>query len=114
MDKFLTKAMLLIAYIIPYVFLALDGDLSGFAMLPYGAMVAAFLGLCWTAIKIGYGSLVYFGNIMSFISSWIAVDSSDLVKMSWYFKPFTAHQLLIIISVVLFVLQALIVWKYKK
>lgn len=114
MDKFLTKAILLIAYIIPYVFLALDGDLSGYAMMSYGTMIAAFLGLCWTAIKTGYAKLVYFGNIMSFISSWIAVDSSDLVKMSWYFKPFTAHQLLIIISLVLFVVQAILVWKCKK
>ena len=114
MDKFLTKAMLLIAYIIPYVFLALDGDLSGYAMLSYGAMAAAFLGLCWTAIKTGYGKLVYFGNIMSFISSWIAVDSSDLVKMSCFFKPFTAHQLLIIIALVLFAVQAAIVWKCRR
>lgn len=114
MDKFLTKSMLLIAYIIPYVFLALDGDLSDYAMLSYAAMAAAFMGLCWTAIKTNHAQLVFFGNIMSFISSWIAVDSSDLVKMSWFFKPFTVHQLLIIISIAVFAVQAAAVWKYRK
>lgn len=114
MDKFLTKAVILTAYIIPYVFLGLDGDLSGHAMLSYGAVAAAFGGLCWKAIKTNHVQLVFFGNVLSFISSWISVDSSDLVKMSWFFKPFTAHQLLIIISIVMFAVQVAAVWKYRK
>ena len=57
--------------------------------------------------------IVFIGNVISFLSSYIVALSSDLEAMAWYFKPFTAQSLLITISVVVTVIQVIAVIVYK-
>ena len=59
---------------------------------------------------------MFVGNIISFISSWVFAAVFDLEAMSWYFKPFTAHSLLLVVSVITFILQvmAVLVFVWKK
>lgn len=108
-NKWLIRAILLIAYCVPYVFLSINGDATSGTMLFYGIMIAAFSLLCWASIKTHNVPILFAGNIISFISSCVCAALFDLEKMSWYFKPFTAHSLLLIVSVVALVIQAVVV-----
>lgn len=109
----LVRVLLLMAYCVPYTFLAINGDATSGTMLFYGVMMAAFSLLCWRSIKTNNIMIVIIGNIISFLSSYIAVLSSDLEVMAWYFKPFTAQSLLVTISMVATVIQVITVVVYK-
>ena len=109
----LIRVLLLIAYCVPYAFLAINGDATSGTMLFYGVMVATFSLLCWSSIKTNNMMIVFIGNVISFLSSYIVALSSDLEAMAWYFKPFTAQSLLITISVVVTVIQVIAVIVYK-
>lgn len=109
----LIRVLLLIAYCVPYAFLAINGDATSGTMLFYGVMVAAFSLLCWSSIKTNNMMIVFIGNVISFLSSYIVALSCDLESMAWYFKPFTAQSLLITISVVVTVIQVIAVIVYK-
>ena len=109
----LVRGLLLIAYCVPYTFLAINGDATSGTMLFYGVMVAAFSLLCWGSIKTNNMMIVLIGNVISFLSSYIATLSGDLESRAGYFKPFTAESLLITISVVVTVIQVITVVVYK-
>ena len=109
----LVRVLLLMAYCVPYTFLAINGDATSGTMLFYGVMMAAFSSLCWRSIKTNNIMIVIIGNIISFLSSYIAVLSSDLEVMAWYFKPFTSQSLLVTISMVATVIQVITVVVYK-
>ena len=109
----LVRVLLLSAYCVPYTFLAINGDATSGTMLFYGVMVAAFSLLCWGSIKTNNMMIVLIGNVISFLSSYIATLSGDLEARAGYFKPFTAESLLITISVVVTVIQVITVVVYK-
>jgi hypothetical protein len=54
------------------------------------------------------------GNVLSFVSSCIAVKVSGLDAMAYYFKPFTAQTLIAAISVVVLIVTVLIILISKK
>ena len=103
------KILLLIGYCVPYAFLSINGDATSGTMLFYGVMVAAFTLLCWGSIKTKNMAIVFIGNILSFVSSYIVAALGNLEEMAWYFKPFTAQSLLITISIAATVIQAIVV-----
>ena len=105
----LIRILLLIAYCVPYAFLSVNGDATLGTLLFYGVMVAAFALLCWGSIKTNNMAIVFIGNVLSFVSSYIVVTFGDLESMAWYFKPFTAQSLLIAISIVATVIQVIVV-----
>lgn len=109
----LVRVLLLSAYCVPYTFLAINGDATSGTMLFYGVMVAAFSLLCCASIKTNNIMIVIIGNIISFLSSYIAALSGNLEAKSGYFKPFTAQSLLITISAVVTVIQVITVAVYK-
>ena len=43
------RALLLIAYCVPFAFLSVNGDATSGTMLFYGVMIAGFALLCWGA-----------------------------------------------------------------
>ena len=116
--NWLVRAALLIMYGVPYVFLSINGDATSGTLIYYGIMILAFSLLCWVSNKTHNVPIVFVGNIISFISSWVFAAVFDLDAMSWYFKPFTAQSLLLVVSVVIFVIQAIVVsilvWKKHK
>ena len=103
------RILLLIGYCVPYAFLSINGDATSGTMLFYGVMVAAFAFLCWGSIKTKNLAIVFIGNVLSFVSSYIVAIFGDLEAMAWYFKPFTAQSLLIAISIVATVIQTIVV-----
>ena len=113
--KWLIRGLLLIGYCIPFAFLSLYGDAAHHTMLLYGFMIAGLSVLCFGVIKSKQFIIALLGNILSFITSYICVQQFYTDKWGWYFKPFTAYELLVLISVIAALVQLLLVYKsYKK
>ena len=64
------RALLLIAYCVPFAFLSVNGDATSGTMLFYGVMIAGFALLCWGALKTNNFAVLYIGNVLSFASSY--------------------------------------------
>ena len=113
--KWIIRILLLIAYCVPYAFLSINGDANYGTMMFYGVMVVVFYLLCLVSIKTNNIANIFIGNILSFVSSSISLMFGDLEAMSWYFKPFTAQSLLMVISIVVMIIQvsALVVYKIR-
>ena len=107
------RALLLIAYCIPFAFLSVNGDATSGTMLFYGVMIAGFALLCWGALKTNNVAVLYIGNVLSFISSYAVAKLSGLEPMGHYFKPFTSHSLIVAISVVTLIAHTIIVLIYR-
>lgn len=91
------------------------GDATYDTMLLYVLMIVALSVLCFSIIKSKEFTVVIFGNILSFITSYICIQQFYTDKWDWYFKPFTANGLLIVISVIAVLIQLLFVYTcYRK
>lgn len=97
------SALLLIAYCVPFAFLSVNGDATSGTMLFYWVMIAGFALLCWGALKTNNVAVLYIGNVLSFVSSYVVANLSGLEPMGHYFKPFTSHSLIAAISVVVLI-----------
>jgi len=103
------RVLLLIAYCIPFSFFSVNEDATFGTMKLYGFMVIGFAFLCWVALKTKNIVILYIGNILSFISSYISAKLSGLESMGDYFKPFTSYDLIIVISVIAIIIQTIVV-----
>lgn len=109
----IVRALLLIAYCIPFAFLSVNGDATSGTMLFYGVMIVGFALLCWRALKTNNVAVLYIGNILSFVSSYAVAKMSGLEPMGHYFKPFTSYSLIVAISVVALIVHTIIVLIYR-
>ena len=107
------RALLLIAYCVPFAFLSVNGDATSGTMLFYGVMIAGFALLCWGALKTNNVAVLYIGNLLSFASSYAVAKLSGLEPMGHYFKPFTSHSLIVVISVVVLVAHTIIILFFR-
>lgn len=107
------RALLLIVYCVPFAFLSVNGDATSGTMLFYGVMIAGFALLCWGTLKTNNVAVLYIGNGLSFLSSYTAGKLSGLEPMGHYFKPFTAHSLIVVISVVVLVVHTIIILFFR-
>lgn len=112
--KAMIKLILLVFYCVPYTFLALYGDVTWGTMLYYGLMLVCFALLTWCAIQTKNGLLVLPGNLCSFVVSYVCALKYQTEPWSWYFKPFTGTQLLMILSLTLFLFQGWAVYRSSK
>lgn len=106
------RALLLVAYCIPFAFLSVNGDATSGTMLFYGVMIMGFSLLCWGALKTNNVAVLYIGNVLSFVSSCAVAKLSGLEPMGYYFKPFTSHSLIVAISVAVLISHMIIVLIY--
>ena len=102
------RILLLAAYCIPYAFLCVNGDAVSSTMLWYAVMAAAFMLLYCAALRTRNIAVLYIGNIVSFGTSWAAAKLSGLEPMGYYFKPFTSHSLITVISVIVLMIQTVL------
>lgn len=109
----IVRALLWIGYCVPFAFLSVNGDATSGSMFFYGVMIAGFALLCWGALKTNHFSVIYIGNILSFISSYTVAKLSGLEPMRHYFKPFTSYSLIVAISVVVLIAQTIVVLLYR-
>lgn len=109
------RILLLAAYSIPYAFLCVYGDAASGTMLWYAVTAAAFTLLYCAVLRTKNIAVLYVGNIVSFLSSCAAAKLSGLEPMGHYFKPFTAHSLIAVISVIILMIQTvLLLIRFKK
>ena len=108
------RVLMLIAYCVPFAFLAVNGDATSGTLLFYGVMVAGFVFLLCGALKTNNIAVLYLGNLLSFASSCAVAKLSGLAQMGHYFKPFTSQSLIVTISIAAIVVQTIIVLIYVK
>ena len=89
--SWLIRALLLIAYCMPFAFFSVKGDITSGTMLYYGVMIVSFVILYRCALKTDNVPIIFIGNILSFMSSYLTAKLSRLDPMEWYCKPFTSH-----------------------
>ena len=109
MDAKKSRTILLIGYCIPYVFLCLYGDAVWGTGLVYAAVAAVVAGLCAFACKMQQIKFVVLGNIISFAVSELCIFLFALETFNYYFKPFSAHVLVGICSVIGILIQAYLI-----
>lgn len=97
--SWLIRALLLTAYCVPFAFFSVKGDITSGTMVYYGVMIVSFVILYRCALKTDNVPIIFIGNILSFISSYLTAKLSQLDPMGWYCKPFTSHSLIVAISV---------------
>ena len=110
--EWIIRVFLLIAYCVPFVFLSVNGDATSGTILFYGVMIAGFALLGFGALKTNNVTVLYIGNVLSFVSSCAAAKLSGLEPMGHYFKPFTSHSLIVAISVAVLIVHTIIVLIY--
>jgi len=100
--------VILLFFCIPWIFLTLYGDESYGIAWQYGAVLAILAVAAGVLRK--HGKLLLFGNLLSFCVSMLLVGVFGYDEMNYYFKPFTAHGWVMVLTVVSAVMQIL-VWK---
>lgn len=114
MNKKLKRVLMLLAYCVPYGYLAMKGDATSGTMIFYGFMIVGFGILCRTAIRTNNTIVLIIGNALSFISSYLFTLKNLPEEWSWYFKPFTPMSLLLLITIISFIIQILIIFRFNK
>lgn len=114
MKKRIIRIVILLFYCIPFTFLAINADAKSGTLIFYGVMLVGLLGACCAALKIKNIPIIYIGNALSFISSYIATKASDLQQMSHYFKPFTLNSIIVVLSVLAVIFQTILVLIHLK
>lgn len=114
MNRKLIKILMLLAYSLPYAYLAMYGDFNSSTLIFYLFMIVCFATLLNIAIKTKNIIVLILGNILSFISSYIFVLQNQTDQWTGYFKPFTPSGLLTSITVVAFLIQVLFIFNSKK
>lgn len=113
MNRKLIKTLMLLAYSIPYGYLAMYGDAMYGTMLLYVFLILGFGILCLTAIRTDNIITPIIGNILSFISSYLfTLKNLPSKEWAWYFKPLTPISILFIITAVCFVIQILVMFDF--
>lgn len=114
MKNSIAKIRLLIGYCIPFVFLAMNEDVTIGTLWFYIVMTIGFGVLCYGSVKIKSLWIVVVGNILSFTSSCIFTYFLRTEKWGWYFKPFTPYQLIAFETIIAFLIQIIFVIYYKR
>ena len=108
------SVVLLLAYCVPYAFLAVYGDAASGTVLFYGLMVAAFAALSRVALRIRRPCAAVAGQLLSLASSTFCLWRTELETMNWYFKPFSAHDVICLLSMAMILLQIVDIWRWRK
>ncbi len=114
MKKCVTKAILILGYCIPFVFLAMNEDANTGTLWFYFIMIAGFAALCTVSIRTKNFWIVVIGNILSFLSSCAFALIFQTEKWEYYFKPFLPNQLIIFETVIIFLIQIAFVMFYAR
>ena len=114
MKKNITKALLILGYCLPFVFLAMNEDATTGTLWFYLVMIIGFSVLCFGCIKTKNSSIVVVGNILSFVSSCIFAWLFQTEKWEYYFKPFLPNQLIIFETILAFLIQIIFVIHYAR
>ena len=88
MKKNLIRAVLLLGYCAPFVFLAMNEDATFGSLWFYLVMIIGYGALCYGSVKTKNSWIVVVGNVLSFASTRIFAWRFRTEKWEYYFKPF--------------------------
>ena len=114
MNKTIIKALLLLGYCVPYVFLAMQGDITYNTMSFYLFLVLGLSVLLFFVIKYKEYSLLIIGNLLSFITSFTFMQFYYTELWDWYYKPFSASMFIATITAVIASIEYLVIFAYNK
>lgn len=101
--------LVLVGYCVPYAFLVLYEDAIRSTNKSIAVMALCILLLCIVALKNRKIGLIIVGTLLSTGISYLFTTLFLPGKeWSWYFKPFTPENLVIIIGVLLLVVQTIV------
>ena len=104
---------LLLIFCIPFSFLAMYGDISLETMWFYGLFFAGLGFGCYLCMKRQKFLVMILGNILSALVSLAFLFRFETADWSWYFKPFSAMGMSLVLSFLALVLSVL-VWFIRK
>ena len=113
MKKKITQLILILGYSIPYVFLAMNEDATCGTPWFYFVMIFILGAFCFSCIRTKNSWVVFVGNILSFVSSFMFAWNFQTEKWEYYFKPFLPNQLIVFETIIVFVIQIVFVMYYK-
>lgn len=105
MKKWWIGLIVLMGYAIPFVYFALLEDFKTGTLLGYVALLGMFTILAFIGQRFSHLLFVVVGNIVSyFVSLYFAGQMNDF---GWdgYFKPLTAEQLILLVSLLMVIPQ---------
>ena len=108
MGKYPWSVLIVILYALPFAHFGMQQDYAHRSPLGYVVMVGAMGLLAFAGIKLGSVYALLIGNIASFAVSFYFVGKMEGEALAGYFKPLTAEQSLIFLSVLMLILQAVV------
>lgn len=109
MKKGLVGLIVLIGYTVPFVYFALLEDFKMGTLLGYVLLLVMFTALAYVGQRFSHLLFVVVGNLVSyFVSVYFAGQRNDF---GWdgYFKPLTAEQLILFVSLLMLIPQLIAV-----
>ncbi len=101
-------------YGVPYAFFAMAGDVLWGTVALYAVAMAAMGLLCVRTMRRNGFLALAAGNALSCVSSLLFVLMVQTEKWAWYFKPFRAEMLVMLISAAAFLAQAAVWYVCRK
>ncbi|MCI8491929.1 hypothetical protein [Anaerotruncus sp.] len=114
MKKWMIRLALLLGYTVPYLYLSMYIDLIYGTPVFYAAALAGYVILYLLAAKTHNRSAALIGTVWTAVSSYCFMQYGWTQAWEWYFKPFTAAQLLAVLSLAAFFIQLLAIWAAEK
>jgi mannose/fructose/N-acetylgalactosamine-specific phosphotransferase system component IID len=105
MKKWRIGLAVLAGYCIPFVYLALLEDFKTGTLLGYLLLLVGFTVLAFTGQRWGHLLFVVAGNIVSYFISIYFAGQMDTFDWDGYFKPLTAEQLILLVSLLMLIPQ---------
>ena len=101
---------ILLAYAVPYVFLAMIGDYQLFSMWPYILAALAMGALGWYCGKTKRIPVALVGNLLSTAVSCLLVSCFATENWNYFFKAFPANIRTVQFAAIMLVVQAIPWW----
>lgn len=105
------RPLLIAACCVPYAFLCLWGDVTHGTMLLYLPCIAVCLLLMTRSRRIS--PALFAGHALSFLSSCLCLQLFRTERWQWYFKPFSAFQLIAALSLGALAVHLFLIRKQK-
>ncbi|OIN67223.1 hypothetical protein BLD48_06245 [Exiguobacterium sp. KRL4] len=105
MKKWWIGLAVLAGYCIPFVYLALLEDFKTGTLLGYLLLLVGFTVLAFTGQRWGHLLFVMAGNVLSYFISVYFAGQTDAYGFDGYFKPLTAEQLILLVSLLMLIPQ---------
>lgn len=114
MKKYIIRILILLIYGTPFVFISMYLDYTQRSMLGYLLMISAYIFLSCINKFNNNKYIIFLGNIISFVLSYLLADIIPRDGWDGYFKPFWHNDFVIFITILSILLQLFLKILIKK